>query len=138
VKAVEPEPLYRGQSSLYGEKYKEGTTITWKDYKSSSTNKQSAEKFAGKAGVLFTLKDLRPNLGAKKRLLLSLFVLKMIILPRQARDKHRGNSKKKAFCAGACFSTQPPLSAWPNEEEILLPAVSHHATVTSTACQRGL
>jgi hypothetical protein len=24
----------------------------------------------------------------------------MIILPRQARDKHRENSKRKAFCAG--------------------------------------
>eukprot|EP01046_Picozoa_sp_COSAG06_P090058 COSAG06_NODE_36407_length_447_cov_1.212644_1_plen_37_part_01 len=25
------------------------------------------------------------------------FILKMIILPRQARDKHRENSKKDAF-----------------------------------------
>jgi hypothetical protein len=35
-----------------------------------------------------------PALGAKTHLL-SYFVLKMIILPRQARDKHRGNSPQK-------------------------------------------
>ena len=35
------------------------------------------------------------SLAGKKTPFLRHFVLKMIILPRQARDKHRGNSKKE-------------------------------------------
>ena len=38
--------------------------------------------------------------GKKPRLLRCHFILKAIILPRQARDKHRENSKKTRFCRG--------------------------------------
>ena len=44
--------------------------------------------------------DLRPFLAedaGKKTRLLRHFILKFIILPRQARDKHRENSKRDAF-----------------------------------------
>jgi hypothetical protein len=34
------------------------------------------------------------------------FILKMIILPRQARDRHRENSKKAAFFAGPMLMTR--------------------------------
>jgi hypothetical protein len=37
------------------------------------------------------------NVVRKKTPLLRHFMLKMIILPRQSRDKHRKNSKKEAF-----------------------------------------
>jgi hypothetical protein len=37
--------------------------------------------------------------GCAKRLFWSHLYVKCIILPRQAQDKHRENSKKKAFCA---------------------------------------
>jgi hypothetical protein len=36
----------------------------------------------------------------RKRVFLCLLYCKMIILPRQARDKHRQNSKKDAFLQG--------------------------------------
>jgi hypothetical protein len=35
--------------------------------------------------------------GAEKRVFLRHFILKMIVSPRQARDKHRENSTKDAF-----------------------------------------
>ena len=41
-----------------------------------------------------------PHAGAKNAPLLSTFYIKVIGLPRQARDKHRENSKRVAFFAG--------------------------------------
>jgi hypothetical protein len=43
---------------------------------------------------------LSGNNQARKRHFLSTFYIKMIFLPRQARDKHRENSKKCRFLAG--------------------------------------
>jgi hypothetical protein len=49
--------------------------------------------------------------------------MKTIILPRQAQDKHRENSKKKAFCAGVTWST--PIAIAPH-------GVSPQSTVMSS------
>jgi hypothetical protein len=42
-----------------------------------------------------------PWLKVKKRVFLSHLYIKCIFLPRQARDKHRENSKKARFVEGA-------------------------------------
>jgi hypothetical protein len=48
----------------------------------------------------------------EKRLLGAIFTLKVIILPRQARDKHRESTRKReAFFAGAAAATDGPERA---------------------------
>ena len=56
----------------------------------------------GSTGTRFTegsSDDGRCYRQVRKRVFLRHFILSMIILPRQARDKHRENSKKDAFSA---------------------------------------
>eukprot|EP01046_Picozoa_sp_COSAG06_P028568 COSAG06_NODE_2583_length_6617_cov_18.685026_3_plen_476_part_00 len=43
------------------------------------------------------MRKLRAVLQVRKRSFLSTFILKMIVLPRQARDKHRKHSKRGSF-----------------------------------------
>eukprot|EP01046_Picozoa_sp_COSAG06_P105386 COSAG06_NODE_51618_length_311_cov_0.518868_1_plen_79_part_00 len=52
------------------------------------------------SGALLQLLWLRLGLPGKKRQpLLSHFILKMITLPRQARDKQKGKLRQEAICA---------------------------------------
>jgi hypothetical protein len=88
------EPLYRGQSHMFGDdatlddpedpkQYETGRIVHWRAFTSTSQDEKEARRFAGPAGVLFIIepRDEVPNLGA---------ILK-------------------------------PLSMYPGEEEILLP-----------------
>lgn len=100
---LEGQRIYRGQSSLiYGledpSKYDEGKTVTWFDFKSTTTDQATAIRFAEQdkglgTGVLFEIVELKANLGAD-------FVL---------------------ASGGAGVSQQQQLSHFPREAEILLP-----------------
>jgi hypothetical protein len=60
-----------------------------------------------KSGVLGNESDC-PLPVRKRPFLRCHFILKTIILPRQARDKHRENSKKDAFLGGARLALPVP------------------------------
>eukprot|EP01046_Picozoa_sp_COSAG06_P027566 COSAG06_NODE_2443_length_6870_cov_2.396544_5_plen_85_part_00 len=57
----------------------------------------------------------------RKTTFLSHFYVKTIILPRQARDKHRNHSAKKAFCAGPNDYVNADISdgVWVQDEPFL-------------------
>ena len=53
--------------------------------------------------------DVPGSLEVRKRIFCdAIFILKTIILPRQARDKHREDSKKDAFLGGARLALPVP------------------------------
>ena len=65
----------------------------------------------GDGSTLFFRARERPHMildEVQQRLLLSLFIMKMIILPRQARDKRRESSKKRCVM---CVSQEGHLAA---------------------------
>ena len=69
----------------------------------------------GDGSTLFFRARERPHMildEVQQRLLLSLFIMKMIILPRQARDKHRENSKKRCV-----FRRTATSQRWPQRLE---------------------
>jgi hypothetical protein len=48
--------------------------------------------------------QLAPIGAAKNAYLFEAFKLRMVILPRLARDNHRETLKRKVFCAGADYA----------------------------------
>jgi len=58
---------------------------------------------------------MEDSLEVKKRAFKAIYLYKMMILPRQARDKHRENSKKARFVEGGwhCgrFLSKPPITS---------------------------
>ena len=60
-------------------------------------------------------RDLVPDFTGEKTGFLRYLYIKVIFLPRQARDKHRENSKKGRFLAASRRST--PTLSWRQENE---------------------
>jgi hypothetical protein len=61
---------------------------------------QARDNFKRKQKKCFVCRRLDGTGSARKRVCLRQFILNSIILPRQARDKHRENSKQDAFLQG--------------------------------------
>jgi hypothetical protein len=76
------------------------------------------------------VKDCKDNLmtpdvgwaGAKNALLLRRFNTQTIILPRQARDKHRENSKQGAVFSQLLRLAAPSAWKWPAAQTALMEA----------------
>lgn len=67
-----------------------------------SVNDAMAEAVENAEVVLFGVSNAYKESGAKNAFFCAIVVLKMITLPRQARNKHRENSKRDAFFAANC------------------------------------
>jgi hypothetical protein len=64
------------------------------------------------AGRRIFYHDVNCNRTVRKRVVLRHLYIKMIVLPRQARDKHRENSKKDAFRQDGQACTDSDPSTW--------------------------
>ena len=75
----------------------------------------------------------------RKTTFLSHFYVKTIILPRQARDKHRNHSTKKALCAGPNDYVNADISdgVWVQDEPFLAGKSIKFNMCISSHVQRG-
>jgi hypothetical protein len=76
-----------------------GVTLDWWPPDGGCTNCGGGWRNASVTHINLQSARLRTLAAGQKRHFLRHFILKIIILPRQARDKHRENSKKKWRCA---------------------------------------